>query len=182
MPEEREKYGHAGEVSFSDEEWKLVMASVDNIEHELLLKFAVTTALRREDAVSVVIENINFDKLELLYYEKKKKRWRTIPLEKETLRLIKQYLKIVKRRKGRLFEFCGRTAYNILQIYTNKVGLGRRPFHAIRATCTKFCIKKGWTPEEVSRLTGDTVEVLRACYMFPNMSDMHDAMNKKGII
>lgn len=182
METKEESYGHAGEVSFSEDEWKLLISHVDNMEHELLLKFAVTTGLRREDVVSVLIENIDFNTGIMNYHEKKKKRWRKIPLNEEVLQMIKQYLNIVKRRQGKLFMFSGRTAYNILNRYTEKCGLGQRPFHALRATCVKFCAKAGWSSLEISRITGDTIEVIERHYAIPSMGDMQEAVKKKPII
>ncbi len=182
MSNKRESYGTSGEVSFSETEWQNLMSVVDNLEHELLLKFALVTGLRREDVVSVLIENIDFTTGILTYYEKKKKRWRKIPIDDSVLKLSKQYLNVVKRRQGKLFDFCGKTAYNVLNRYCKLAKLAPHPFHAIRATCTKFCIKKGWSSLEVARLTGDTVETIETHYAVPSMGDMQEAVKKKPII
>jgi integrase len=179
---QRESYGHAGEVSFSEDEWKLLMSKVDDMEHELLLKFAVTTGLRREDVVAVLIENIDFTTGILTFNEKKKKRWRKIALDTNVLLDIKKYLKVVKRREGKLFEFSGRTAYNILNRYCEKAGLAHHPFHALRATCVKFCMRAKWSSLEIAKLTGDTIEVLEEHYAVPSMGDMQETIRKKPII
>lgn len=182
MDEKQENYGHSGEVSFSEETWKKLMATVDNMEHELFLKFAVTTALRREDAVSVLIENIDFENKRLTYYEKKKRRWRTIPMDADVLRMVKQILNLTKRKNGKLFDFCGKTAWNILNRYCKKAGIEPHPFHAIRATSVKFYYKANWDELEISNLTGDTIEVLRKHYRVPSKDDMDEVMSKKPIL
>ena len=78
--------------------------------------------------------------------------------------------------------YSGRTAHRRLQEYCDKAGIPRRPFHALRATCVKFCQAAGWRVEEVSKLTGDTIAVIQEHYSTPNDGEMQEAVNLKPII
>ena len=182
MQWKREKYGKTGEVSFSETEWNSLLGAVDSIEDELLLQFTVSTGLRREDVVSVLIENIDFDKETLTYYERKKRRTREIPLQIKVLKLIRQYLNVVKRRYGKLFDFSGRTAYNKLNRCCEKAGISKRPFHSLRATCVKFCIKSKWSLLEIAKLTGDEVETIETHYAVPSKGDMNEVAKNKPTV
>jgi len=178
----RQKYGSCGEVSFSEEEWEKLLKVVDTLENELLIKFAVTTGLRREDLVSVLIENINFEQGTLIFYERKKRKNRVIPLQENVIKLIKIYLNNTRRKQGRLFNFSSRTAYNRLNELCDKAGIPRRPFHALRSTCAKFCLKAGWTELEVAKLLGDKIETIQKHYIVPSNSDMSEVVKKKSFI
>jgi len=178
----RQRYGSCGEVSFSEEEWNKLLKVVDNLEDELLLKFAVSTGLRREDLVSVFIENINFEEGTLIFYERKKRKNRVIPLQENVIKLIKIYLNNTKRKQGWLFDFSGKTAYNRLAGLCDKAGIPRRPFHALRSTCAKFCLKAGWTELEVAKLLGDKIETIQTHYIVPSNSDMSEVVKKKSFV
>jgi len=182
MPWKREKYGTTGEVSFSETEWNQLISVVDNLEDELLLQFTVTTGLRREDVVNVLIENIDFNQHTLTYYERKKRRTRQIPLQEKVILKIRQYLNVVKRKHGKLFDFSGRTAYNKLNRYCEKANLKKRPFHSLRATCVKFCKKAGWDLLEIAKLTGDEVETIETHYAIPSGGDMSEVAKKKPTV
>jgi len=178
----RQKYGSCGEVSFSEEEWNKLLKVVDNLEDELMLKLAVSTGLRREDLVGILIENIDFEQGTLVFFEKKKKKHRTIPLQENIIKLIKIYLNNTRKKQGRLFDFTGRTAYNRLNELCNKAGIQRRPFHALRSTCAKFCLKAGWTELEVAKLLGDKIETIQTHYVVPSNSDMSEVVKKKSFV
>jgi len=178
----RQKYGSCGEVSFSEEEWNKLLKVVDNLEDELMLKFAVSTGLRREDLANVFIENINFEQGTLIYYERKKHKNRVIPLQENVLKLIKIYLNNIPKKQRRLFDFTGRTAYNHLASLCDKAGIPRRPFHALRSTCAKFCLKAGWTELEVAKLLGDKIETIQTHYIVPSNSDMSEVVKKKSFV
>ena len=106
-----------------------------------------------------------------------------MPISQEMARLIKQLINTRgKDQDPRLFRFTGRTAYTRLQNYCKRAGIPCRPFHALRATCVKRCQAAGWTIEQVSRLTGDTVAVIQEHYAFPSASEMAEVAQSKPVI
>ena len=170
-----------GQKALTLNEYEKLMEVVDNIQDELLIKLAVTTGIRREDVCSIKINNIELDNGTLTYYEAKKRRWRTIYLDKSVVLLITKFLKTVEKRDD-LFSFTGRTAYRHLNKFCRVAGIPERPFHALRATCVKFCQRNGWTPEQVSELTGDSIRTIQEHYGTPSDMEMKEVIRGRPII
>ena len=191
-----------GEDALSSKEWDKLISVVDNLEDEVMLKMTVTKGFRREDighgtikrkrknktvhiTTGIKIENIHMDQddKKLLYYESKKDRYREVPLNDTDITLIKKLINSRgKHQHEYLITYSGRTAYRKLQEYCDKAGIRRRPFHALRATCIKFCKSAGWSDEQVARLTGDTISVIQEHYATPSTSEMAEVAESKPII
>jgi len=173
----------SGEKALTRVEWEKLQGAIDNIEDELLIKMAISTGIRRDDLVSIRIGNISLQDATLTFHESKKDIDRTISISPEIVQLIKKYLNTVKNEKREhLFDFSGRTAWNKLDRACRMAGIPPRPFHALRATCIKFCKIAGWTPEQVSKLTGDSFRVIQEHYMTPSEAEMKEVTQKKAII
>ena len=189
-----------GEDALSPKEWNKLIAVVDNLEDEVMLKLTVTKGFRREDighgtikrkrnkktvhiTTGIKVENINIEEKRLLYYESKKDRHRDVPLGDSEIILIKKLINSRGKQQHKyLITYSGRTAYRKLQEYCDKAGIRRRPFHALRSTCVKFCKAAGWSEEQVSRLTGDTIAVIQEHYATPSTAEMSEVAQTKPII
>lgn len=171
----------SGEKALSKKEYEKLIGVIDNIQDELIIKMAVTTGLRREDLCNVKVNNLNLTDGILTFHEQKKGLDRPIYLNPDVIQLIKKFLKTQEKR-DKLFSFTGRTAYRHLNYWCRVAEIPERPFHALRATCVKFCQMAGWKPEEVSKLTGDSIRVIQEHYSTPSDGDMRDAIQKKPII
>lgn len=119
----------------------------------------------------------------------KDEKWRTINLQPNLIIIIEKYWNSLSKekkkkheQKDRLFLFTGRTAYNKLNYWCKVAGIPTRPFHALRATCIKFCHDAGWSDEQIQTLTGDTISVIQRHYMTPSTSEMADVTSSKGFI
>lgn len=171
----------SGEQALTRSEWVKLKSVISSFEDELLIKLAVTTGIRREDIVNIKISNISIPDRSLTYHESKKNRDPKIYLNPEVVQLIQKYLKTIPKRE-RLFDFTGRTAWNKLNVLCKTAGIKPRPFHALRATCVKFCQAAGWTPTQVSKLTGDSLRVIEEHYACPSDVEMKEATERKAII
>jgi integrase len=178
-----------GEWSLTQKEYDKILDVCQSIEEELLIKLAVSTGLRREDIVNIEIDNIDLKNNRLRFVEKKKRLYvggpskiRDIPLGPKLTQLINKHIRTVDKDQTKLFSFKGRTAFNRLQELCDRAEIERRPFHALRATCVKFCQKAGWSPEEVCALTGDTLSVIQKHYAVPSETEMKEAATTKEII
>jgi len=171
----------SGEQALTKSEWEKLKGVINSFEDELLIKLAISTGIRREDIVSIKIQNISIPDATLIFHESKKNRDRTIALSPEICQLISKYLKTIPKREY-LFDFTGRTAWNKLDRLCKSAKISPRPFHALRATCVKFCQIAGWKPEEVSKLTGDTIRVIQEHYATPSDSEMKEVTNNRMII
>jgi len=189
MKPRSERY-KTGEKALTEKEYEKLMAVVDNVEDECLFTVAISTGLRRFDVTNILVENIHFHSEDhlgnwLTYNEKKKgNRIRTIPLNDKSVQAIKKLIntRSKKDKNPRLFSFNDRTAYERLKRACIKAGIPQRPFHALRATCIKRCQKAGWTPEQVSALTGDTIAVIQEHYSTPSTSEMHEVVIGRSIV
>lgn len=199
MMKSKDRYT-TGEDALSPKEWAKLISVVDNLEDEVMLKITVTKGFRREDighgtvqrqrknekvkmTTGIKIENIHFDDMRLTYYESKKDRIRDVPLNDTDITLIKKLINSRgKHQHEYLITYSGRTAYRKLQEYCDKAGIRRRPFHALRSTCVKFCKTAGWSDEQVAKLTGDTISVIQEHYATPSTSEMAEVAGSKPII
>lgn len=189
-----------GEDALSLKEWGTLIAVVDNLEDEVMLKMTVTKGFRREDighgtlkrqrrnkqvrkTTGIKIENIHINDKRLTYYESKKDRIRDVPLNDSDITLINKLINSRgKHQHEYLITYSGRTAYRKLQEYCDKAGIRRRPFHALRSTCVKFCKAAGWSDEQVASLTGDTISVIQEHYATPSTSEMTEVAETKPVI
>lgn len=181
-----------GEKAFTSDEWKRFQTVIDNLEDEVLFKLAVSAGIRREDIgrskkknsgirISDITELKNGTG-RLKFFEHKKNRIHEVPLSREMMRLIKLLINSREKKEPFLITYSGRTCHRRLQHYCDIAGVERRPFHALRATCVKFCQAAGWRVEEVAKLTGDTIAVIQEHYSTPNESEMQEAVELKAII
>lgn len=180
IPHKKERY-RIGQKAFTRKEFEKLMSAVGSLEDKMLLLIAVNTGLRRRDMTGLEIQNINLNENSVTYYENKKRRTRTIFISNPLSQEIGMYLKTLPKSQRMLFKFGDRTAYNRLNALCRIAGIPQRPFHALRATCIKFCQQAGWTPEEVAELTGDSIRVIQEHYSTPSMTEMRETAERKQI-
>jgi len=187
-----------GEKALTQGEWRLLQAQVNNLEDEVMLKLAISTGIRREDlghspkyntGIRVSdIEEICDEKGntiggKLSFFEHKKNRIWEVPLSQEMMRKIRQLVNSRENKKEKfLITYSGRTCHRRLNDYCVAAGIEERPFHALRATCVKFCKDAKWSVEEVAKLTGDTIAVIQEHYSTPSKDEMKEIVNKKPIL
>jgi len=171
-----------GQFALTHKEFGKLLQVTGTLEDELLLKMGVAFGLRREDIVNIRIADINLDEASMTYFEKKKNRIRTVPLGANMTQLMRKYIATLPKKQKMLFAFSGSTAYRKLQRLCIKAGIPRRPFHALRSTCVKFCQHAGWTPEQVAELTGDTIRVIQEHYATPSRAEMSEVMREKEVV
>lgn len=175
----KEKY-KSGEKALTKTEYEKLIKAIGNLEHELLIRLAVATGIRREDIVNIRIKDIDLKNCSLSFYERKKKKIHTVFFSEEIEKLIEKHLNTIKKRE-KLFDFSGRTAWNILNHYCEIAGIEKRPFHALRATCVKFAQDAGWTAQQTAAHIDDTIETVQEHYSIPSKGEMADLAKKKAI-
>jgi integrase len=172
-----------GQDALTPKDYDTLCDTCSSIVDETLLKFTVSTGMRREDVVNVEWQNINLQLGTVIFSEKKKGgRIRTIHIGSKLITLLLKYQKTCPKNQKYLFDFCGRTAYNKLQELCDTAKIRRRPFHALRATCVKRCQAAGWTVEQVCDLTGDTIRVIQEHYATPSNDEMSAVARNKEIV
>lgn len=172
----------SGERAFTRREFELLLAHTNTYEDKLLFSLAVATGMRREDIVRVELVNIYPTEGKILYHERKKKRIKEVYISPNLMLIIVQHTGILPKGQKKLFGFSGRTAYTHLQDACLRAGIPPRPFHALRATCVKFCQTAGWSPEETAKHIGDTIRTVQEHYSTPSDAEMREASSRKSII
>lgn len=176
-----------GEYALTEGQVKKMLLIVGRIDHEVLLRIAIELGLRRADVVAIEQKNIDLNKQILLFNETKKGgKIHQVPLSDSLTKLIKQYLNVVGKNKwlfpsshGHKKHISSKTAWNILNNYLLKAGLPPRPFHSLRATCIKLCQRKGWSIEQVMKLTNDSFRTIKEHYDIPGEEEMIEVAKKK---
>jgi integrase len=193
MLQKRTRYT-TGEKALTKLEWEKLQICIDNLEDEVLFKLSISAGIRREDIgyskkhntgirLSDITELPNGSG-KLKFMEHKKNRIHEVPLSREMMRIIKLLVNSRDKKTSSpfLITYSGRTCFRRLQEYCDKAEIPRRPFHALRATCVKFCQAAGWRVEEVAKLTGDTIAVIQEHYSTPNEGEMQEVVDNKTII
>lgn len=182
----RKKYQtphRTGEDALTRGEYAKALAACGTLMDELIIKLGVSLCLRREDLVHIMIDNIDLQNNTLTYLESKKgDRIRTVPIGANLRQVIIKYLATIPPNQKKLLHICSKTAYNHFQNICDQAGIPRRPIHALRATGIKFYQAAGWTEEQVSELTGDTIRVIREHYTTPSKAEMSAVMWENEVI
>ena len=134
--------------------------------------------------------DVDLDGSWISYYEGKKARTWKVPISPSLKVELLKHINTIPKGSRWLFphkgnankHITGRTAYNILQSWLKVAGVDSRPFHALRSTCIKLCQVAGWTPEQVMRLTGDTLRVIQAHYLTPSNLEMLEVVKKNELL
>lgn len=178
-----------GEYALTETQVKRLLSVVGTIDHEVLLRIAIELGLRRGDVVALEQKNVDLEKCVILFNETKKGgKIHQVPISDSLTKLINQYLNVVGKNKW-LFpsshnpkkHISSKTAWNTLNKYLIKANLPQRPFHALRATCIKLCQGKGWSIEQVMKLTNDTFRTIKEHYDVPSEEEMLEVAKSKPI-
>ena len=172
----------SGEYALTAKEYQKIIGACNTLEDEVMIKLAIGCGLRRVDITKAKIKDIDWVNERLSFHEHKKNRTWSVPLSPSLVQLLRKYIRTLPKGQTDILKFEGRQAYNRLQKLCDVAGIPRRPFHALRATCIKRCQAAGWTPEQVSALTGDTIRVIQQHYLTPSMQEMSEVVKDKEIL
>jgi integrase len=179
----------SGERALTPTEYAKLLEVCQTQEEILMLHLAIGLGLRRTDLSQIRISDIDLQNAKLSYYEHKKRRIRTVPLSPKLVQTIRISLAGFGKAhtKKHLFawgstQYGDRTAHRRLQTLCDRAGIPRRPFHALRATCIKFCQRAGWTPEQTAKLVGDTLRYIQMHYTVPSDEELALVVTEKEVI
>jgi integrase len=191
MEHKKESYAAyvSGEKTLSEKEVELFLSKINTIYDEAFFRLAINTGMRRDDIVNVRQADVNLAERTVSYFERKKRRIRTVPISEATAQKLAQHIAVCGRREW-LFpspqdpkgHISSRQVYNRFQYHLKAAGLEPRPFHVLRATCIKMCQRKGWLPEEAARLIGDDLRTVQLHYSVPTDAEMKELMKEKEVV
>lgn len=188
MDFKRESYT-SGQKALTEGQVEKLLEYITDLEELALIKLAISTGIRRKDISQIKSKDVNFETNTITFYENKKKRTKTVPLNPNLATTLKMWLGVNKsewlfpsRFSKNKSHMSSRTAYNILRKNTRRAGLPDIPFHALRATCVKLCQRKGWTPEQTAELLGDRISTIQKHYSTPSFEEMKEVAFNKSIL
>lgn len=151
------------------------------MEEEVLMRVTVALGLRRRDVSRIKIQNIDLVNHRVTYYEHKKDRDRTLPINESLSRTLKKYINTLSKEQKYLFpwgehEWGDITAYRRFHSLCERAGIPTRPFHSLRGTCYKFLQGQGWSPVAAADLLGDSIETAQKHYAAPSPAEMEELM------
>jgi integrase len=84
----------SGQHALDEKQVKALLLTFDDIQEKAMIALAVAIGLRREDLVNIKKKDYDPQKKTLTYFEKKKKRTRTLRIpSQETVQLLNMHLK-----------------------------------------------------------------------------------------
>ena len=172
-----------GEYALTRGEYEKVLQVAGTIEDRVMVMLAVSLGLRRGDLVRIKVSDVDLKNSMISYHEKKKgDRVRNIPIGPRMALELKILMQTLPGDQEALFTIKDRQAYNRWVRLCDLAGIPRRPFHSLRATAIKFAQARGWTPEQVAELTGDTIKVIQEHYATPSRAEMSELVKVKETI
>lgn len=177
----------SGEKALTKGQVDKLLENVDVLDHMGLLMLAIDGGIRRDDIIRIRAKDFNHADGAITFYEKKKKRTKTIYIGDRTATTLK--MMIDKNRSEWLFpsnrpkkHLSSKTAYNVLNRYLKRLGIPARGFHSLRGTCSKLKLDAGWTVHEVAKLLGDRPETVQAHYTTPSDEEMKEKAKEANVL
>ena len=171
------------ERALSDTEYKRMLEKAPSFEDEVMLRLGVELGLRRYDLSKLQVKDVRIDVEPhvMYFYEFKKKRIRSLPLNNELSAILKRFLNSIPKRDF-LFAWgdgSDKTAYNHLQKIATLAGVKTPlPFHALRGTCYKRKKDQKWSIEQAAAWLGDDVRTAMEHYGVVSEGELRDLVKR----
>lgn len=116
----------------------------------VIFEFAIETAMRRGEIISLEWENINLDKKTAYLPDTKNGSSRTVPLSSRAIALLQG----LERSVGKVFCVNGDSVGKAFRRVTDKAGIVDLRFHDLRHEATSRLFERGLQVMEVASITG----------------------------
>jgi len=117
------------------EEWQKLRESIDNFRDKLIISILYSTGMRVGEFTKLRVEEIDFEErfITIPPENTKTREGRTVFVPREVLNDIKAFLRLEKKKKGRIFEITPRRIQQLLKKYSAIAGVEATP-HTLRHT------------------------------------------------
>lgn len=117
------------------EEWDKLRGSIDNYRDKMIVTLLYSTGMRVGEFTKLRVEDIDFEERFIRIPPENSKigEGRTIFVPREVLSDIIAYLKLEKKKNGRLFDLTTRRVQQLLKKYSSRAGVQATP-HTLRHT------------------------------------------------
>lgn len=115
------------------EEWDRLRGSIDSYRDKLIVTLLYATGMRVGEFTKLEVQDIDFPErfIRIPRENTKTKTGRTVFVPWEVLNDLKAYLKLEKRKKGRIFDLTTRRIQQLLKKYSARAGVEATP-HTLR--------------------------------------------------
>lgn len=164
-------------------EVQILLDSCETITEKALIETAISTGIRRKDIVNIEVNRVDLENRKITFWEEKKDRLWMVAIPPELVQTLKMYLWAKPVDQRYLFEFSGKTAYNILQKVMKRSGIRKHvPFHGLRRTFIRLSKRMGRDTRFVMDQTGDTARVILEAYEGYTVDEMAEMMKEDNIL
>lgn len=135
MPKQQKRNFRNTIKYLNKEEWDTFRACIDNYRDKLMVFVLYSTGMRVGEFTKLKIEDIDFEERFLSIPAENTKTGipRTVWISPETLSEITAYIKLTKKKSGRLFDLTPRRIQQLLKQYSKISGVKVTP-HTLRHT------------------------------------------------
>jgi len=172
-----------------------LIATTTNLRDALLVRIPWRTGVRVSELIGIRIQDIDFENRAIIIKVQKmrkkdgkvKERRRVIPIDKNTLNMVRDYLKwrrqfpykgdllfpISRQRVDQIYWKLGRRA-GIKEIGDPAVSQRRKLHpHHLRHSFAIHCIKHGMTIERLQKILGHSSPTTTSVYLQYSLKDLH---------
>ena len=112
------------------DEWDRLRSNIDDYRDKLIVSILYATGMRIGEFTRLNIEDIDFEErfISIAAENTKTKTGRTIWVPQEVLNEIKAYLKLTKKKKGKLLDLTPRRIQQLLKKYSKIAGVAATPY------------------------------------------------------
>lgn len=129
---ERKSFGDSIKYLKKDE-WQQLKNSIDNYRDKVIITLLYRSGMRVGELTKLEVQDIDFSErfIRIPPENTKTKTGRTAFIPQEVLNDVRAYLKLEKRRKGKLFDLTTRRIQQLLKKYSTRAGVKATP-HTLR--------------------------------------------------
>lgn len=143
---------------------RLLLAAVENIRDDALLRLGLSVGLRVSEVVSIRTSEIDFDRGLINIWDEKKDKWRVVMPTLEAISAIKKYLNSLDQTPQYLFAVSAKTVERIIQRYTQQALGIVISWHSLRTTYVSRSVELEQSPAVVIANTGDSPATILKYY------------------
>lgn len=146
-----------------------------SLRNKLILRLAYDLALRVSELLSLRVNDIDLESGVVDLRRVKRGSGLKIPLDPDTLALLKWYLKIFKP-KYKLFEITADTVFHVVERACRAVGIKRKyrryGLHLLRHSRLTHLLEDGWNIREIQEFAGHRLIVTTQRYLKVDVSKL----------
>lgn len=150
--------------SLTESQIRILLAAIDNICDDALLRLGLSVGLRVSEVVSIRTSEIDFERGLIKIWDEKKDQWRLIMPTLETMSAIRKYLNSLPKHPQYLFSMSAKTVERIIQRYSKNVLGFVISWHSLRTTYVSRSVELEQSPAVVMANTGDSPATILKYY------------------